>query len=102
MFENDWSTMIFLHESFHVYEYRASKVRLGGLTMLLKRLRNKDYSYEIEPGKDFWDYGLEQRATIIMERWYLGTTGRRTGYGGSTVTMQELNQVIPFTCVVCQ
>ena len=98
MLEDDWALMTFLHESFHVYQKRA-KYRAPGVFWI--KAINRDYGYDIEEGKDFWDYSLEQQATIIMERWYLGVTGQRTGYD-NTVTMDELNAVIPFTCIVCQ
>lgn len=99
--EQAWSKMTFIHEAFHVYEYHAGKVKLGGITMLIKRLANPNYAYSIEPGKDFWDYGLEERATMIMDRWYLGNTGSVSHYGQGVATMSELNSVIPFTCYVC-
>lgn len=97
MFEDEWALGTLLHESFHVYQ-KKKRMKVPGIFWL--KAVNREYLYDIEPGKDFWDYKQEQEAMIIMERWFFGAAGSRTGYD-PTVTMEELIGVIPFTCIIC-
>jgi len=59
------------------------------------RRENPDYIYNIVSGQLFEDYGIEQQAMMIMDRYYHQQTGSWTGYGGS-VTIEQLNSVIPY------
>lgn len=84
---------VFLHEMVHVYQNRTL-----GCSMLTcmapKRAVNSNYDYVIEPGRGFYDYGVEEQAAMIQDRFRLQNSLRHWRTNNST--LQQLQGVIPF------
>ena len=62
--------------------------------MLSERIENSNYDYQIVSGKDFNDYGIEEQAAMVQDRFRL-----QRGLGHwrpNSSTLQELNTTIPF------
>jgi hypothetical protein len=59
--ESLWRQGFFIHELAHVWQAQAK----GRFYLLLMRHPFCRYAYELEPGKPFDRYGLEQQAEIV-------------------------------------
>lgn len=66
--ENRARQALFLHEMVHVYQTRNEGC--GSICMGFKKAFAGSYIYHpLAPGKPFSDYGIEQEAEIINDRW---------------------------------
>lgn len=83
----------FLHELFHVYQHNSKG--LNALKMFKWRTENASYYYDYVEGKDFEEYGMEQQATMVMDRYLLRMTGSHT-YHDPNITLVDLESVLPF------
>jgi hypothetical protein len=61
------------HELQHVLEFATGELSYASY---LLRTRNWRYGYRLELGRDFWDYGAEQRASMAEHLW-LAENGHR-------------------------
>ena len=75
----------FIHEMTHVWQAQAK----GRFYLPLMRHPFCRYSYELEPGRRFEDYGLEQQAEIVRHR-FLADHGR-------ALTICPPREILPFS-----
>jgi hypothetical protein len=66
--ESLWRQGFFIHELTHVWQAQAK----GRFYLLLMRHPFCRYGYELEPGKPFGRYGLEQQAEIVRHIFLAG------------------------------
>lgn len=84
----------FLHEMVHIFQNR--NLGCSMFCMGFQRLKNSSYIYKIDPNKKWSDFGLEQRAEMVQDRWRLHH-GMSTHFRGNrNTTVQQLDAFIPF------
>jgi hypothetical protein len=67
---------LFIHEMVHVWQHQQ------GVFLPLARHPFSRYDYELQPGKTFTEYGIEQQAEIVSHYFLLKTGARlKNGYG---------------------
>ena len=66
-------TAVFVHEATHLYQWYGL-----GQTVWFRGPFERDYDYELVPGKKFQDYGLEEMG-MIAEHYYRVRSGQRVG-----------------------
>jgi hypothetical protein len=71
------------HELQHVLEFATGELTLAGY---LLRPGNWRYRYRLELGRDFWDYGAEQRASMAEHLW-LAENGHRPASEGAALRL---------------
>jgi hypothetical protein len=76
----------FIHEMTHVWQTQRS----GRFYLPLMRHPFCRYAYELQPGKPFLHYGLEQQAEIVAH-WFLARNGARLPQSPPT-------ELLPFAC----
>lgn len=62
---------VFVHEGAHLYQWYGL-----GRTVWLRGPFDRDYDYELVPGKEYADYGLEQMGSIAQDYYTLRSGGR--------------------------
>jgi hypothetical protein len=78
---------LFMHESTHLYQtYHL------GYHLMLSGPFDRNYDYELVPGKKLKDYGIEQMGSIV-EDFYLLRHGFRKR--GSTVQLRDFADAVP-------
>ncbi len=77
----------FVHELAHVWQWQR------GIPLAWVRWPFARYGYRVQPGRHFFDYGLEQQAEIIRH-WYL----RREGVSSPDwPSLAALERLLPFS-----
>ena len=78
----------FIHEMTHVWQAQAK----GRFYLLLMRHPFCRYEFQLEPGKPFARYGLEQQAEIVRNRFLADR--------GVPVAVRPPAELLPFTTIV--
>jgi hypothetical protein len=77
---------LFIHEMAHVWQHQQ------GVFLPLARHPFSRYDYELQPGKTFAEYGIEQQAEIVSHYFLLKTGARlKNGYG-----IADYHGLLPF------
>ena len=78
---------LFMHEATHLFQKFVF-----GVHLMINGPFDRDYGYQLKPGKRLWAYGIEQMASIVEDFYLLRHGYRKRGH---TNRLEDYADVLP-------